>query len=91
MATLFIVYVLIGAALGCLWNRAEFGRASWRRSAPSYAAALLAWPALLAVAIAVAAIWTLIWRRAHASDAKIVETRPPAAAPLATAELSHPA
>jgi hypothetical protein len=90
MATFFLVYVLIGAALGCLWNRAEFGRSSWRRTAPSYAASLLAWPGLVAVAIAVAAIWTRLWRRAHAADAKVVETRAPVAAPLAISELSHP-
>jgi hypothetical protein len=90
MPSFVLVYLSIGAALGCLWNRAEFGRASWRRTLPSYAALLVAWPCLIVCAIASAAIWTRLWRRAHAADTKIVEARTPASLPLAAPELSHP-
>jgi hypothetical protein len=68
MALDLLIYLLIGTGLGCAWNSAEWGRAGWRRIAPSLAAFVLFWPMLLAYGIAAAAIWTQLWRRAHRDD-----------------------
>jgi hypothetical protein len=61
-------YLVIGGTLGFFWNRSELNRSPVRRLAPSFCAFLLAWPALVAGALVVAAVWTRVWRRAHNGD-----------------------
>jgi hypothetical protein len=79
MAVGALVYLLVGIAFGWAWNRAEFGRAGFRRIAPSFFGFVLAWPGLLACAIVVAAAWSCLWRRAHREDAPVSIVREPAA------------
>lgn len=94
MAVAVLLYLVVGAALGLAWNRAEIGRAGFRHVAPSLAAFVIAWPGLAACAIVVAAIWTRIWRRAHDTDipAEPSRDRPAPLPPFAhgTPEPSHP-
>ena len=92
MAVAILLYLAVGAALGWAWNRAEFGRIGFRRTAPSIGAFILAWPCLAACAVALAAIWTRIWRRAHDKDASATTSRdrPAPVAPFAPPEPSHP-
>jgi hypothetical protein len=94
MAVAVLLYLAVGTALGWAWNRAEFGRVGFRRIAPSFCAFIVLWPGLVAYAIAIAALWTRIWRRAHDTDAPAAASRD-RAAPLppfapSAAEPSHP-
>ncbi|MGH7087355.1 MAG: hypothetical protein ACREFQ_00465 [Stellaceae bacterium] len=61
-------YLLIGATMGLLWNRAELGRAPVRRLVPSFCVFLAAWPVLAIGMIVIAGIWTRIWRKTHEAD-----------------------
>lgn len=90
MAVAVFLYFVVGAALGCAWNRAEFGRVAFRRTASSLAAFMLAWPCLVACAVVVAAIWTRIWRRAHDADTKPAPPRDRSAPLPPFAQPSHP-
>ena len=90
MAIAVLLYLLVGAALGWAWNRAEIGRVGFRRVAPSLAAFVVAWPGLAACAIVVAAIWTRIWRRAHDADTRAAPPRDRSAPLPPFAQPSHP-
>jgi hypothetical protein len=84
-------YLLIGGMLGFLWNRAELGRAPLRRILPSFAAFLVAWPALALGMIAIAGFWTRVWRKAHADEHPPAPDRhAPAAPSFAEGPKPHP-
>lgn len=68
-------YLLIGALAGFLWNRSELGRTSLKRLVPGYCAFLFLWPLLILGAVAVAAVWTKVWRKTHAEDHPIEPDR----------------
>jgi hypothetical protein len=70
-----LVYLLVGIALGWAWNRAEFGRAGFRRIAPSLCGFILFWPCLVAGAVIVTVLWSRIWKRTHEDDAAIAPPR----------------
>src|ERR1700733_1363572 len=89
-----LVYLLVGIAFGWAWNRAEIGRAGFRRIAPSFFGFVLVWPCLVACALVVAAAWARVGRRAHQEDPTVSIAREPAA-PMpsfagAEPEPSHP-
>jgi hypothetical protein len=93
MAVAVLLYIFVGAALAWAWNRAELRRVGLRRVAPSAAAFILAWPALVACVVAIAAVWTRIWRRTHDTSAPAAPSRDDTSiAPFAAGvpEPSHP-
>lgn len=90
MRVVLAAYLLFGGALGLLWNRAELGRVPLRRLAPSFCAFVVAWPLLAAGTVAVAAVWTRIWRKTHERDHPAAPPQNRAASPRIGEDAPNP-